>query len=42
MCRGGVRGLAHLGSSKKLGIGLFEGVLRDETGARSCREAGFF
>lgn len=39
--RGVVRGMARLGNYKKLDIVMFEGVLRDEAGARSCREGGF-
>lgn len=36
-----MRGLAHLGNYKKLDMGMFEGALRDEAGARLCRIAGF-
>ena len=30
ICKGGYEGLAHLGNYKKLGIGMIEGMLRDE------------
>lgn len=40
MCEGGVRGWYTLGSYKKLGVGMFEGVLKDEAGAGHTEELG--